>query len=134
MATVIPTLDSRGWLEGPMEKASEIMANFIVSNKSQSNLFDISSLPWLIQQHTKDLDVLSTEVQRILQRLFNKTFDSCSISVEIAESSKDLKMPAARYEMTIDATFVQDGVRYSLGKALEIVGNRVNRVIDLERR
>lgn len=134
MATVIPTLDSRGWLEGPMEKASEIMANFIVSNKSQSNLFDISSLPWLIQQHSKDMDVLSTEVQRVLQRLFNKTFDSSTIAVEIAEPNKDLKISSMRYEMTIDATFVQDGIRYSLGKALEIVGNRVSRVIELERR
>lgn len=134
MTSVIATLDSRGWLGGPMEKASELMANFIVSLKSQSNLFDVSSLPWLIQQHAKDLDVLSTEVQRTLQRLFNTTFDSSTISVEIAEPTKDLKISAMRYEMTIDATFIQDGVRYSLGKSLEIVGNRVDRVVDLERR
>jgi|JI8StandDraft_1071087.scaffolds.fasta_scaffold01678_5 hypothetical protein len=136
MAAVVPTLDSRGYLAGIGEKATELLTNFLTSNYSQTELFPgaVKSLTYFIQRHMGDFNTMSASIEDALNQLYSGHFDEVSVSVSIGEPQADLGMSPVRYNIQINVLVTQDGVQESLGKLITISNSRIERIKTFERR
>ncbi len=136
MAAVVPTLDSRGYLAGIGEKATELLTNFLTSNYSQTELFPgaVKPLTYFIQRHMGDFNTMSASIEDALNQLYSGHFDEVSVSVSIGEPQADLGMSPVRYNIQINILVTQDGVQESLGKLITISNSRIERIKTFERR
>lgn len=119
MANEVPTLSVKGWLEDPKAKADRILAYYLTSNHSQTNIFrgSIASLPKLVQQYGNDADALRTKSRQQLEQLFAGFFDQVFV-----ETLVELVNPQDpnRLNLTVHIQVMQDGVPYDLANLLEI--------------
>jgi len=130
MATiVVPTLSGSGWLTGVAERADALLSYFLVSDYTQSNTHrgGITSLPYLIQNKSRNIFSLKEDIASALSLLLRRYFDNASVSVEL--DNPDAR--SARYNLTLSVIITDAGKRYSLGKLIDVVNNRVHRVTNL---
>ena len=121
MATiVVPTLSGSGWLTGVAERADALLSYFLVSDYTQSNTHKggIASLPYIIQRETRNIFSLKEDISGALGTLLRRYFDNTDSR-------------SARYNLTLSVTISDGGKRYSLGKLIDVVNNRVHRVTNL---
>lgn len=130
MAEQVPSLSAKGWLADPKAKADRLMAYYMTSNYSQTNLFrgEIVSLPKQIQQYGKSATDLRDYIQSDVERLFGAYFDS--VSCEVTTDRPDPE-DEGRLNITVSAFLTQDGQTYSLGRLIEVNNNIVNRIMDI---
>ncbi len=130
MATiVVPTLSGSGWLTGVAERADALLSYFLVSDYTQSNTHKggIASLPYIIQRETRNIFSLKEDISGALGTLLRRYFDDATVSVSIDNTDSR----SARYNLTLSVTISDGGKRYSLGKLIDVVNNRVHRVTNL---
>ena len=136
MAEVVPTLDTRGYLSGVGEKATELLTNFLTSNFSQSELFPgrVKSLQYFIQRRMGDFRAMGADIEDALNQLYSGHFDNVAVTVTIGEPDEDLGISSSRYNIQINLTVTQSNQEFSLGKLLTIANSRIERIRDFERR
>lgn len=132
MVAIVPTLDSNGWLSGVAEKADALFAYFLISDYSQSTIFQgrIKSLPWIIKTNPKDLISLTSEIQRALEDLYAPYFDTMSANVTIEKPEAFLNLTEAKIDLRISVIVRQGGRAYSLGRLINVVNNKIGKVTD----
>ncbi len=126
---VVPTLSGAGWLTGVAERADALLSYFLVSDYSQTNVHKggIASLPYIIQRDARNIFSLREDVGDALGGLLRKYFDDATVSVTI--DNADTK--SARYNMTLSVIITEGSKRYSLGKLIDVVNNRIHQVTNL---
>ncbi len=130
MANAIPSLSGKGWIQDVKPKADKLMAYYLTSNYSQTDLFrgDVVSLPKQVQEHNSDPVALRDLIRADLERLLGRYFDSVTVDVSTDIPNKD---DPARLNITLNATVVQDGVSYALGRLIESAQGQVAKIFTL---
>lgn len=83
----VPSLTAGGWVTEPGMKLDLAFADFLASNYSQSEVFEgkISSLPYIIQHTSGNVDALRREAADSLQRHLHKLFEKVSVSADVRD-------------------------------------------------
>ncbi len=127
MSKPVPSLSAAGWLESIAEKADAIMAYYILSEYSQSHLYKshVTSLTWHIQQYGNDPGRLETRVGEDLNTYFTRYFEKVDVNVNTDTPNP---LDPDRINLTIDITVYEGSQRYSLGKAIESINGKVEKI------
>lgn len=130
MQIPVPSLSTKGWLVELTERADTLMAYYLTSEFSQSYLYrgSITSLTYHIQQYGQTPDLLETHVQRDLSRYFRRYFDD--VQMEVTTQIPDHEDPN-RLNLTINAIIIEQDQRYSLGREIRTLNDRVVNIINL---
>lgn len=130
-----PTFSIGGWVQDPYSKADLIMASFFATNYSQSREWfgKLYSLPYILQSSSNDPATLQSAISNALTELFNAYFESCAVEVSVVDGTLDDTGSESRLNIIVRVTFVQNGMRMSLGKALSSVNGALSSVRSLER-
>ncbi len=87
MAPILPTLTSVGWLKNPKDIMGTLFANALVSDYSQSNIYQgtITSISYIVFTHQNNIDALTTALRDQLEKYYSRYFDN-TLTVETASS------------------------------------------------
>ena len=117
---VLPTLSSTAsWVINKYEIVNKVFNYFLISEKSQSNLFkkDIASLKYLIAM-SKDEISLSTAIKNTLTDLYQDYFDKVGIDVNTVDKGGIL-------DINISGVFYDKETKYTLSKELGVKNNEI---------
>lgn len=130
MATAVPTLSTEGWVKDVTGMADRLMSYFLVSDYSQTAFYpgQVSSLPYLIQQHGSDAFSLKQRTRDTLHEFLRRYFDNVDLEVVTDIPAPD---DPNRINLTIRATVTLDSKSYSLGRLINVNNNLIQRIIDL---
>jgi hypothetical protein len=124
MEIILPTLSGEGWASNPDTIMTQLFSYAVLSNKSQSTLFDkqVTSLPYLIAVHSTVPSELCSNIKKALETLYGRYFTT--VEVIVRSSIQDFS-GESQYEIYI--TITADGI--SLNKALGVAGNKLLELI-----
>lgn len=130
MAQPLLTMSAKGVIRDPQEKASWLLAYYLTSNYSQSNIFrgSILSLPKRIQEFDRDVEDLRSKLREDIENLLRPYFDDVSCLVTTSFPEKD--DPRA-VNATVEVIFTEAGERYSLGRVISVAGNKAFHVMSI---
>lgn len=133
MAVPYPSLSAIGWVTDAAVKADKILCDFITANYSQTILFrgKIKSLAYYIQ-HQQSEHELEETLHLNITRLLEAYYDSCDVNIKITPIEVNGVVESDnRLDIRIDAIVVQDGTRYSLGKIVSVVNNKIGQILSI---
>ena len=134
VSQVAPSFTTAGWISDPYAKADYIMASFFATEYSQTREWQgrLHSLPYIIQSASNDPSQLRNLTTNSLKELFDSYYDSSSVEVSVVDESAD-GGSEVRLNIIIRVVFVQNGIKMSLGRALNSVNGKLSSVTDLEK-
>lgn len=120
----IPSLSSSGWVVEVAEKLDKLIGYFLVSEKSQSFMFDgsVASFPAIIQHNTERPDRLAEEARASLVNLLSRYFDSAEVDA-VAEAL-DPKRPDL-IDLSLDIRVMAEGKQYHAAKEISLINSKV---------
>lgn len=129
MSVQVPSLSASGWVGNISEKLDKLVGYFFVSDYSQSHLYrgNIASLPFIIKMATENQSLLISETTKALTNLLKSYFDR--VQVDVTATAEDPNKPG-ELTLQVDAEVTQDGVKYSVGKQLQIINSKVVAIFD----
>lgn len=129
MSVQVPSLSASGWVGNISEKLDKLVGYFFVSDYSQSHLYrgNIASLPFIIKMATENQSLLISETTKTLTNLLKSYFDR--VQVDVTATVEDPNKPG-ELTLQVDAEVTQDGVKYSVGKQLQIINSKVVAIFD----
>lgn len=130
MGNQVPTLSASGWTNDVSEKADKLMSYYFVSEASQSNMYlgNITSLPYQIQQNGHNEVELQRMVQKELEGLFGRYFDTAVVEVS---TDKPLANDPNRINLRVSVIVTEGGRNYSLGRLVEVLNSNIQRIVDI---
>ncbi len=133
-ANTYPTLDTVGFITNPRSKAERILADYLGSNYSQSNVFlgRVKSLTYAIKNNTNDIVKTAQQVNDDLSTLFNAYLDNVTVDVQPQPIKNSLQQDTSRYDLQIKIQYLNNGVLESLGKTIQLDNTGFLRIASLE--
>lgn len=130
MVGKVPSLSVSGWIDEIGERADKLMAYYLTSDYSQSELYagNVVSLQYHIEQHGSDEGALRTQVESDLRRYLERYFESADITVT---TDRPIEGDENRIHLRLECFVVSGGQRYSLGKLITAVNSKVIDIIDI---
>lgn len=133
MSTVnpVPTMSTNGWVTAEAPRLDYLMVYFFLTDKLQSTLYEanIVSLPWILKENPKDMDVACEEVRKQLFTYLRPYYDSVALDVNWVNTNPDTD--ATKVTMTIYATVTLNGITKSAGKVLDVVDGKMVEFADI---
>lgn len=128
MEIAVPTLSGDGFATDIRKQADALMAYYLASDYSQSNVFlgNIMSLAYQVQEHGHDTFALKQEIERSSEEYLGRHFDTARVTVDIEDIDD-----RAQYNIIYNAVVTKAGLSYSLGKLIEIQNNKVVKIINI---
>jgi hypothetical protein len=126
MTIKVPTLTAAGWVENIGPKTDQLIAYFLSSQYSQSNLYrrNITSLDHILAKYGEDPLTVRQEVTTALEKYLERFFDAVSV---IATTKDD---DGGRYRLLLDIDVVENGKTYSVGKEILAMDSKVLKIMD----
>ncbi len=124
----VPSLSGKGWIRDAKPKADKLMAYYLTSNFSQTNLFrgEVVSLPKQVQEFNSDPTALRDLIQDDLRRMLGRYFDQVTVEVTTDRPNKE---DPARLNITLSVFVTQEGQTYSLGRLIETADGQVSQIM-----
>lgn len=111
-----------GWISDPEQIATAIFADFLVNQNGQLTNLPVESLTHLIQVNMNNPGGFTDGIQASLTTLFSAYFDNVTVTADI----KGGKLNAVgRINVIVDVKYTSDNIRRSLGRAIELSGDKV---------
>lgn len=132
----VPTLDAKGWLTKPEDKAEEILVNYLTADYSQSVLLNqgaVRSFQYTLKNTLADQIALRNAITDDLTALYNPYFDLTYPTVSITLPGKEYNGSDVAYDIGIDLIIVHEKRRFSLGKILEVKNRKLFKVKEFHR-
>lgn len=136
-SNVYPTMDSAGFITGSRSKAERILADYLSTNFSQSNIFygRLKSLVYAVKNNTNDMSGLGVQVTRDLEELFNAYLDGVSVDVQAVPTKTEVGTTNdGVYDLQISVQFMVGGVLEELAKSIQIESTGLSRLVDIQKR
>lgn len=130
MAEVAVPDFSKGWITDPVTIADTIFAHFLLSEHHQSyiHLGEVSSLPYILQNHSNDPEGYCTEMKKTLSLYFGKYFPSSEVEVFLTNPDSE----SSAVEVSMSVKFEDSkGQSYSLSKVIQIKDSVSGKIISL---
>lgn len=138
MATnVYPTMDSVGFITDARTKAERLLADYLGTNFSQSNIFHgrLKSLVYAVKNNTNDMSGLGVQVTRDLEDLFNAYLDGVTVDVQAVPMKFDNgTINDGVYELQLSVQFMVGGVLEELAKSIQVENTGLARLVNIEKR
>lgn len=127
MKVPLPSLSSKGWITEIAEKCDMLLSYFFISDHSQTYLYknNVTSLPYLIQQHGHEKNKLNNEIEKALFVYLKRYFDDVLIETSVQEDEKE----KSKLDITIDIIINEDGKRHSLGRLIRSLNSKIVEII-----
>lgn len=124
MRVAIPTLGTDGWVNDPESVADYILAAFLTTNRSQTNLFrdHSKSFQSILMEYTNDIPGLENELKETLTRKFRKAFSDESYAKVSIDSIAD---KPDQYIINFTGIVFSEGREYSVTKLVETDSSRI---------
>jgi hypothetical protein len=130
---VLPTFSPNGFVTNPLEKADFMLAHFFTTQKSQTQFYkdklNVTSYQSLIADATSDGD-LAANLNAYLNTYFATQFDQVQMDCSVAGS--DGITDNTSLTITIGCSYVADGVKYTIARAIELLGTQVQRIYNVD--
>ena len=124
---VSPSISPLGWATTIPDRLDIEFANFIASDISQSILFPVASLPYLIKKHQSDFQGLCNEAQSVLKTHFDGLFDLTEVAVSYrAESGDDTKI-----QLVFAITVVENNEVFNIRQAVENINSQTLKLMEV---
>lgn len=130
MAIPYPSLSSKAWIEDPLEVIDSVMANFLVTQPSLSELSSkfIISLPAIIQQFGNSETDIVTNMQSNLETLLSRYFPGTDQpnTTPTVEAHIDYPNPddETRMRIRIQMAVLANGEWLNVGKVLQDIDGK----------
>ncbi len=127
---LLPSLSEHGWTNSPMATAAQLFSHFLLSDRSQTYLYEdkVSSLPWIIQETQKDMTRTITLVQSTLTEYYGRYFNDVVVEVTEIPNTED----PSKGQISIYLKFKDtEGEEFVLGKLIHLIDSTVSKVIDI---
>lgn len=134
---VYPTMDSVGFITDARTKAERILADYLGTNFSQSNIFQgrLKSLVYAVKNNTNDMSGLGVQVTRDLEDLFNAYLDGVTVDVQAVPTKFDNgSVNDGVYDLQLSVQFMVGGVLEELAKSIQVENTGLARLVNIERR
>lgn len=130
MNVEIPSLSASGWVANVPEKLDKLLGYFLVSEKSQSFMFQDSvvSFPAIIQNNTERPERLADETRTALVTLLSRYFDSAEVDATI--NTPDSNRPDV-LDLTLDIKVMSDGKQYYAGREISMINSKVAAIAEI---
>lgn len=124
MNVEIPTLSSSGWVGDVPEKLDKLLGYFLVSEASQSFLYEgsVASFPAMIQNNTEQPERLALQTKSSLVSLLGRYFDG--VEVDSDARVEDPERPDL-INLVLDIRVMADGKQYQAGRELALINSKV---------
>lgn len=124
MNVEIPSLSSSGWVVEVAEKLDKLLGYFLVSEKSQSFMYDgsVASFPAIIQNNTERPDALAEEARSTLVNLLSRYFDAAEVDA-VAEAL-DPNRPDL-IDLSLDIRVFSNGQQYYAAREISLINSKV---------
>lgn len=133
MATVnpVPTLSMDGYVTASAKRMDYLLVYFFTSDFLQSTVYKgkISSLPWILKEYPRDMNLAAAAVRRQLNTYLSAYYDSVSIDIDVQDS--DPTDSASKTTMTIGVTVSLNGETFQAWKLLNILDGKLTEFADL---
>lgn len=133
-----PTMDQRGWVTDPNQKALAIINDYIGSNHSQSNTFlgYVKSIHYALQQNPNDIGGFCRAVQNDLTDFATSYMDGVVVDVGFQPSVDRLtqRIIDTRFDIQIGLFFDTPTGRGSLHGAITVENKKVIGLFEVEQR
>lgn len=124
---VSPSISPLGWATTVPDRLDIEFANFIASDISQSILFPVASLPYLIKKHQSDFQGLCNEAQSVLKTHFDGLFDRTEVAVSYrTESDDDTKI-----QLVFAITVVENDEVFNIRQAVENINSQTLKLMEV---
>lgn len=126
VARPIPSLSTKGWIYQTPEVADKLMCYYFLSERSQSDWYDVISLPYQIATKGNNPAAIKSLITDDLNMLFSRYFpDGADVSVEIIDKTST-GADIARYEIQTSVIIVVGGTKYSIAKLVSVVNSQIS--------
>lgn len=131
MSQYVPTLSRAGWSKTAEEKIDFLLSDFFTSQNSQSYVYQgtICSLPYLIQHYQGDVTSLVNFTRELLNRYLGAYFDN--VVVDVTSDDNPTTNPTNDVTLTIYMQVEQNSTIYSVGKVVQTMNGKINKIVQL---
>lgn len=133
-----PTMDQRGWLKDPNQKALAIINDYAGSNHSQSNIFlgQVKSLQYALQQNPNNIPSLCGQIQTELTAMATAYMDGVVVDVgyEPVVDKNTRRVIDTRFNIKIGMWFDTPTGRGSLHGAITVEDKKIIGLFEIEQR
>lgn len=128
MSKDLPTFN--GWVSELAKKTDSLLANFFVSEHSQTHIYkgNVTSLPYIVKTYGNDQVTIRTEIDRVLNLLFGRYFDTVFVDVTVEDTSTD---GDNRMNIVVDVTVIENETRYSAGRLISTVNSKIMEIMNI---
>lgn len=125
---MIPVLGPDAWLDDPVKEGQVLFMHYLLSNKSQTNLYFnmIRSFPADLAENISDVRACSRAVENSLISLYSPLFDTVEITVTPVESDTE-----SSQAMNIYITYSRNNITYNLSNIIKFNDSGLQKVIDI---
>ena len=124
---VSPSISPLGWATTVPDRLDIEFANFIASDISQSILFPVASLPYLIKKHQSDFQGLCNDAQSVLKTHFDGLFDRTEVAVSYrSENDDDTKI-----QLVFAITVVENDEVFNIRQAVENINSQTLKLMEV---
>lgn len=122
----VPSLSTKGWITTIPEKADKLLCYYFLAEKSQSDTYDIVSLPYQIATKGNRPNQIQQLIESDLNTYFSRYYpDGVDVNVTIVDKRDD-GADIARYEIQTSVIIVVDRVKYSIAKLVSVVNSQIS--------
>ncbi len=127
MARVIPVLGAAGFATDLTIKADEVMSNFYITQRSQTDLYrgQVTSLSSIVSQFGNNRLELENEVRLRLQNYLDRQFDSAELDVSALSTPSGI-------DLQISAILRDGDKSIDLKHVVSSANSKIRSIIDLQ--
>ena len=125
----LPTLSPSGWIHDVAKKADLLLSYFLVSEPAQSEIFNITTLQYILAKGGADDLILNGEITRALTNIFNAWFDSAPVIV-VVRSGQDGDNET-KLDISKAVTIVEGNQTYELAKLVATKNSKVYAISEI---
>ena len=124
----VPSLSPAGWISDPAAKADALLSYFFTSMYSQTLIYanEVSSLQYLLQQYGSDVNQLTVQIEKTLNKYLGRYYDLASVTV--TNDVNDLTNITSTANISIFCSITENGQTYSIGNLLKVSNSKVNSI------
>lgn len=127
MVIAVGTISTRGWAKTTKDKITELMNHYTEAGYSQSQIYrdNIKSYSFACAQYAQQPDLLASQVEADLKRLFGAVFPE---GVQAEASYQFLDDNEIRYRIIISLRVMADGEWYDATRSVNVNKGEVGNV------
>lgn len=127
------SLSTAGIIKNPILIAENLFADYLGTNVSQSNTFDLVSMASAVQKYGSNEVGMRGQVQNDLMALFTSYFENVDVQVTTSIVSDQYGQGTeSRYNLIMEVWFDADGNRSSLVQALQVENSTIKNIATIE--